>query len=387
MNMKPVALCLSLLIFLVTGCSDKPAAETPQAPKIEGSRLRFAANHPQLASLSATVALPVDGISVDLPAKLIWNEERTQRIYPAFAGRVTAIRADVGQQVRVGSALALLASPEFGQAQADAAKSSAEERRTQRNLERQRELFEVGIVSRKDLEQAESEAAQSRAEAARAAGKINLYGSSGAVNQQLAISSTISGMVVERNLNPGQELRPDQSGPGMPPAFVVSDPSTLWVQIDARESEADALAIGTPFQLLVPSLPKALDITGKVVAVSDFIDPTTRSIKVRGLVKNPDKILKAEMLASARIERQMEGGTLIPASAIFQKDGKHFAFVQTDAQSFERREIELSYEGPKQIVVSAGVAVGEKVVVENVLLLARLFQLSTEAQKVAADKK
>jgi cobalt-zinc-cadmium efflux system membrane fusion protein len=76
---------------------------------------------------------------------------------------------------------------------------------------------------------------------ARAQARTALYGGSAQVNQQLGLSSGIAGVVVERNLNPGQELRPDQSGPGVPALFVVSDPSSLWVQIDAREIDTGVL--------------------------------------------------------------------------------------------------------------------------------------------------
>lgn len=121
---------------------------------------------------------------MDLPARLVWNEERTQRVYPAFAGRVTAIRADLGQAVKAGAPLALLASPDFGQAQADTAKARADQSFAQQGLRRQRELFEAGIVARKDLEQAEADAARAQAEVARAAARTSLYGGGNAVNQR-----------------------------------------------------------------------------------------------------------------------------------------------------------------------------------------------------------
>src|SRR4051794_35476495 len=92
-----------------------PKAEAP-APVLEGAQLRYPPSHPQLAQIGIAVAAPAKPIAVDLPARLVWNDERTQRIYPAFAGRVARIVADVGQPVKPGSPLAQLASPEFGAA-------------------------------------------------------------------------------------------------------------------------------------------------------------------------------------------------------------------------------------------------------------------------------
>ncbi len=377
---------LCLLSALLSACHDAPPAEapTPPAPIVQGNQLRFAQGHPQLALLGLTAAAPGKAIAVELPARLVWNEERTQRIYPAFAGRVSSIKADVGQSVMPGSALAQLASPDFGVAQADTAKAQADAQLMQKALTRQRELFEAGIVARKDLEQAEADAARTQAEVQRAGARTALYGGSkGGINQQLGIRANIKGIVVERNLNPGQEVRPDQSGPGIPALFVVTDPSSLWVQIDARESEVGTLKVGASFDLVVPTLP-GQKFEGRVAAAADFIDPATRTIKIRGVVNNQERLLKAEMLATARIERQLGAGVLVPASAVLLRGTQHALFVQAQTGIFERREVELSYQGPREAVVSRGLEVGEMVVSDNALLLARMFRVAQDEAKPIA---
>jgi cobalt-zinc-cadmium efflux system membrane fusion protein len=368
---------LTLLVAVLAACSEAPTP-VPEAPQpiVQGNQLRFPANHPQLALLGLSTASSAKALPVELPAKLVWNEERTQRIFPAFAGRVASIKADVGQSVKPGTVLAQLASPDFGMAQADTAKAQTDAAFTQKALQRQRELFDAGIVARKDLEQAEADAARAQAEVTRAHARTSLYGASSGVNQQLQISASISGVVVERNLNPGQELRPDQSGPGVPAVFVVTDPTSLWVQIDARESEVATLKPGTVFELQVPALP-GQKFAGRVMTASDFIDPATRTLKIRGLVANPERRLKAEMLATARVERVLPAGSVvIPAGAALLYGAKHRVFVRVQPGVFEPREVELVFEGPKTVVVARGLAVGDQVVIDNSLLLARLFRLA-----------
>lgn len=373
--------CALLGITLLAGCNEAPApAAQPPAPILQGNQLRFTAEHPQLALLGLTSAAPIKTITVELPARLVWNEERTQRIYPAFAGRVMAIKADVGQAVKPGSLLAQLASPDFGMAQADTMKAQADSRLTQKSLARQRELFEAGIIARKDLDQSEADAARSQAEVSRADARTRLYGGSVAVNQQLALKATINGIVVERNLNPGQEVRPDQSGPGIPALFVVTDPTSLWVQIDARESEVGTLQAGATFELVVPALP-GQKFEGKVMAASDFIDPATRTIKIRGVINNADRKLKAEMLATAKVERKVGSGVIVPASAVLLRGTGHVVFVQTEPGVFERRDVTLSYQGPAEIAISRGLEVGEQVVTDNSLLLARQFRIAFDEVK------
>lgn len=380
-HLPPLLACAVLL----AACGDRPVpkADAP-APIVQGKQLRFAAGHPQLQQLPLVAAAPAQPVAVELPARLVWNEERTQRIYPAFAGRVTAIRADVGQRVQAGTTLAVLASPDFGQAQSDTARAEADARLATKALQRQRELFEAGIVARKELEQAEADEERARAEAERARARTRLYGGSGGVNQQLQLSAGIAGVVVERNLNPGQELRPDQAGPGVPPLFVLTDPSSLWIQIDVREGDIAVVRPGQRFSLRVPSLPAQV-FEGQVIASTDFIDPQTRTIKVRARVANPQRLLKAEMLATAVFLRRFDSGLVLPATAVLLHGSQHRVFVQIRPGEFEPREVELSYEGSREVVVSSGLQAGEQVVAENALLLARQFRLAeNEARPVAA---
>ncbi len=368
--------------LLVAACKEAPHPKPDaSAPIVQGQHIRFAANHPQLALLDVSAATAAQRLSIELPAKLVWNEDRTQRIYASFAGRVTSIRADVGQAVTAGQALASLASPEFGAAQAETAKALADLRVTQQALTRQKELFGAGIVARKELDAAEADAARARAEANRAQARTQLYGTpanTGDVNQQLMLASTIGGVVVERNLNPGQELRPDQSGAGVAPLFTVSDPSSLWVQIDARESDIASLKPGSAFEVVVPSLGGQV-FQAVVKAAGDYIDPITRTIKVRGLIANPKRLLKAEMLVTARIWRQLPAQSVsIPATAALLYGAKHQVFVQSAPGTFEPREVELAYEGPREVVIAKGLQAGETVVSNNTLLLARLWRLSQD---------
>jgi membrane fusion protein, heavy metal efflux system len=377
----------ALLSVCLVACAPAPEPMQEAAqPVVQGNQLRFPANHPQLALLAMAKAEPSKGVTIELPARLVWNEERTQRVFPAFSGRVTAIRADVGQQVKQGSTLAQLASPDFGVAQADTAKAQADLRMTQKTLQRQKELLDAGIIARKDYEQAETDSERAKAEAARAVARTQLYGSASVVNQQLGITAGLNGIVVERNVNPGQEVRPDQSGPGMPALFVITDPTKLWVQIDARESEVGTLRPGSSFTLVVPSL-GGKRFEGTVVAASDAIDPSTRTIKIRGVVSNPERLLKAEMLATAQIERQLGAGVMIPSGAVWLSGTTHHVFVQTSAGNFEKREVRLSYEGPREVVVQRGLEVGEMVVSDNLLLLAREFRLAAEEAKSAEAAK
>ncbi len=364
-----------ILLTLLSACQDKPepVAAAP-LPIIENQQLRYPAQHPQLPLLVTEPARAASQFEVELPARLVWNEERTQRIYPAFAGRVIRMAADVGQRVGAGQVLAELASPEFGAAQADTTRAQADARLATQALQRQRELFEAGVVARKDLEQAEAEATRAQAEVARAQARTRLYGSSAGVNQLLGLRSDMAGTVVERNLNPGQELRPDNA---QAPLFVVTDPSHLWVQIDAQEADLRDLRPGAKVQLLVPALGgQAFEAT--IRTVTDQIDPASRTIKVRATVSNPERLLKSEMLAKVRYARAVGQSVEVPASAVFLRDKAHYVFVQPSPGVFEPRDVTVLVEGSQKVLLAQGLQVGERVVVQNGLLLARELRIARE---------
>ncbi len=373
-----------LLSVIVVACSEGPPPKIvePQ-PILQNDQLRFPSGNSQLALLVTTTAKPTEAIPIDLPAHLVWNEDRTQRIYAPLAGRVATIHTDLGKSVRKGDALLSLQSPEFGSAQADAAKASADFRLAEKNLIRQKELHEAGIVARKDFEQAETDALRAKAEADRAIGRVNVYGSHSLVNQRLALTSDLAGIVVEKNVNPGQEVRPEQFGPGALALFVVSNPSSLWVQIDAQESDLSALKPGASFELTVAALGDK-KFKGRVVATADVIDANTRTIKVRGLIENPNRILKAEMLGTARINRNLGQGLVVPASAVLLRGSQHWVFVKKGADVFEPRIVKLSYEGSQVSIISSGLEASEEVVSENSLLLAREFRIAEDAAKNTA---
>jgi cobalt-zinc-cadmium efflux system membrane fusion protein len=380
----PIAILSLAALTLLTACKDKtePVAAAPM-PIIQNKQLRYPAGHPQLPLLVSTAAVVAQNVAVVLPAKLVWNEEKTQRVYPAFAGRVTRISADVGQAVKAGQVLAELASPEFGAAQADTSRAQADATLARQAVQRQRELFEAGVVARKDLEQAEAEAARAQAEVARAQARTSLYGGSNGVNQQLGLRSDMAGVVVERNLNPGQEVRPDSAST---PMFVVSDPSVLWLQIDAHEADVADLRPGAKVKLVVSTLADQT-FEALITAVTDQIDPNTRTIKVRAKVNNPQRLLKNEMLAKVRYERRVDTAVEVPATAVFLRGNQHYVFVQSQPGVFEPRDVKVSYEGAQRVQLNAGLKEGELVVSQNGLLLARELRIAQEAAHAAESSK
>jgi cobalt-zinc-cadmium efflux system membrane fusion protein len=314
--------------------------------------------------------------SMPLAGRLIWNEDATVRVFTPFAGIVRKLLVDVNQPVTKGAPLALIQSADFGQAQAEARKAESEFRRAERNLNRVHDLADHGAAPRKDLEAAEADFAAAKAEQDRAQTRLAIYGA-GATNQDFLLPSPLDGILVERNVTPGQEVRPDQMLANLPqvtlPLFVVTDPSRLWIQIDATEVELPHLRPGCGFTFTTRAFPGQA-FTGRVDTVSAEIDPTTRTIKVRGSVDNSRRLLKAEMFVSVDLPDGTSPGAKVPAKAVFLSGDKHYVFIETQPGEFTRHEVQIGPEQEGRVLVLAGVEPGQRVVTDGCILLQQVLK-------------
>jgi len=359
--------------LLLIGCHPaKSAGETPE-PKVSGETVTMPANSPQLGALTIEAVGAGPPISVALAGRLVWDENATVRVFTPFAGIVRKLFVEINQTVSKGLPLAELQSADFGQAQAEARKAASDFRRAERNLSRLRDLFEHGAAPRKDLESAEADFASAQAEKDRAEARLAIYGASEVTtNQDFFLPSPLTGVVVEKNVTPGQEVRPAQMLANMPqftaPLFVVTDPTRLWIQIDATEADLPHLKPGGEFTFSSRAFP-GQTFTGQVTSVSEFIDPNTRTIKVRGTVDNSRRSLKAEMFVSVNLPGEQTPGASVPSKAVFLNGEKHYVFVEEQPGRFVRQEVRTGAEQDGHVLVLAGVQPGQRVVTEGCVLL------------------
>lgn len=367
-----------LLMLALTACSRAPEEEKVPPIRSEGERVILA--EPDKADFLklATVEADQRG-SLRLPGRLVWNEEKTVRLFPQLGGRVQKISADVGQVVSSGQVLAVLNSADYGQALADAQKARAAAAVAGQALERSRQLREAGIVAEKDWQQAEADASAARAEAARAGQR--LAGLGGASDGSYALKSPLAGTVVERNLNPGMEFRPDQGGA---PLFVVTDPASLWIQIDAGEADLAYLKAGEKLQVESRQYPGET-FSGVIRHVADFVDPATRTIKVRGEVPNADRRLKGEMFVTALIVMPPRNLLRVPAAAVFLQGNRRYVFVEEARGRYRRQLVDAGAERDGSVELLSGVKAGERVVVEGNLHLLKYLKPAADAAAQAAQ--
>jgi membrane fusion protein, heavy metal efflux system len=369
-------------VLTLPACRREAQVAAPPAPRIEANQVTFATDAPQLESLTTETARPRPTAVTNATGRLMWDDDLTVNVFTPVAGRVTSIAGKLGQTVSINSPLAEIDSPDFGQAQADARTAEGNLRLAEKALTRAKELFDHGAAAEKDVENAQAAQIAAVAERDRAQAKLALYGG-GDTNgsESYTLRSPVAGVVVERNINPGQEVRSDQMLANAPnlfaPLFVVSDPTRLWLQLDVAESDLQTLQPGQRLEVRSQAFPNQV-FSGVVDVIGDSLDPATRTVQVRGTVDNPDKLLKAEMYVRADVVVDAPStertAVEVPARSVFVRDNKHYVFVEPVPGQFVREPVTVGAEQDGRVPVFTGISAGQRVVTYGSLLLESLLE-------------
>ena len=303
------------------------------------------------------------------------------RVFSPLAGRVVRVVADIGRRVRTGDTLALIASPDFGQAQADARRAATDLAFAERNAARTRDLWHHGVAAQKDVEAAEADVARARSEKERSHARLATYGvDSSTTGQIFPLRAPLGGIVVDRMVTPGQEVRPDQMLANAPqlfaPLFVITDPARLWVVLDAPERDVPLIGSASPLEVRANTWPDQV-FDGRINTIAGAVDLSSRTVKVRGTVANTHGLLKAEMLVTVRLpSTAMAVGVTVPTVAVLLQGSDHVVYVDEGHGHLRRSPVRVGVAHDGIVPVLSGLAAGERVVTNGALLFEQLFQQS-----------
>ncbi len=344
------------------------AAVLPPATDAQGKELSFPPGSPQLANLEiqALVEVP-EPVMEPLNGRIAFDENHTARVTSPVTGRALRIDAEIGDKVSAGQVLVELDSPDVGSAVAEYRKAEVDFNLKKKARDRARLLYENGVVARKVLEQAESDCSSAQAEVDRTKLHLNNLGvtekmlSSG---ENFMLHAPIAGIVVDRNINPGSEVRPD----AQEPLFVITDPNSVWAVVDLPERDLGLVHEGQALEVEVDAFPDER-FAGRILTVSEVIDPLTRRAQVRCSVDGKGK-LRPQMYA--RITLLADGNRQVirvPNAALITQGLYTFVFVETQPGHFEKRRVELARQGREYSIIKDGLKAGDRLVSAGALLL------------------
>jgi membrane fusion protein, heavy metal efflux system len=353
---------LIILVLGLTGCS----SSTEQAAPEPSPGMKPADSGQTQAIRTVKVETRTIPDFVDIPARIQAEPTLVVRVYPPVAGRLISVSVNPGDHVSQGQTLAILESSDVSAARADYLKARTDADLKENSRKRASMLFENKVLAEKDYRQAAAEAEMAQADLVRVRDRLRVLGiePEGSSNR-LAVLAPRSGVVLDVGESPG-ELSKSVDSPA--PLCTLADLSRVWAVGDIYEKDLQGLSPGSAAEVGFSAF-DGERWKSSVAAISDVVDPSTRTLKVRIVLANPGWKLKPEMFGSIRLFRNPDRAIAIPAAAVLRDDTTTFVMVETSPGKYERRQVAVGRTLDQGIEVTSGLKPGESVVAEGAILL------------------
>lgn len=334
-----------------------------------------------------------------VPARVGFNTEAMAHVGSPLRGRIVDVKVRVGDAVKVGAELAIIESPELGEAQADylqrgvavqtagpAVDLSRVAWERAQGLYEQSQGISLTEVQRREAEHKASIAALKAAESARtaAANRLHMLGmdhaaiealtTTGEVVPRYTIRAAIDGVVVQREVTLGELVNPEREY-----LMVLADATKLWVLADVPEARLMQVEVGSKAWVSVGSEGDEghKRFEGAVTFLSPFVDPTTRTAQVRIEVPATELGLRPGMFAQAEIVTANARGTgdtpvvAVSEEAIQTVEGAPAVFVPVTGEpdTFQKRVVTIGAAVGGLVPVYSGLVEGESFVNAGSFLL------------------
>jgi cobalt-zinc-cadmium efflux system membrane fusion protein len=301
-----------------------------------------------------------------LPAVVESDPTRTSTVLTPLSGRVLEVKVALGDRVTQGQVLAVVDSPDLGQAYDDNDKAADAFRLAAKNLERQEGQARIGTASERDLDQARSDHTQAQAEYARTQARLRVLGVSSESNDHprlLTVRAPMAGSVIALSIARGNMINdPTQ------PMMTLADLSTIWVTALVAEKDMAAASKDDDADVVLAAYPDQI-LHGKVLFVADIVEPDSRRNKIRIAFANSDYRLKPNMFATVTLLGPAQTRIVVPSSALLMNNDRTSVFVATAPWTFERRSVDPQLEEGPSVAIRSGLQAGDQVVVKGGILL------------------
>jgi cobalt-zinc-cadmium efflux system membrane fusion protein len=358
---------LAVAVMSFASCSSRSDSK-PQTVAVTDTNARLTATQREHVQLY-TVQPSRFHRTIETTGVVDFDNDQATSVLAPFSGPVSQLLVSLGAQVKEGTPLAAVDSPDFATAISTYRKALATARTDRRLADLDKDLLEHNGVSQRERDQAETDALSAEADrdaALRALVSLkvapqtikDIQDGRLVSDTKAFIRSPIAGTVVEKLITPGELLQA-----GSTACFTVANLSRVWVLAQLFGSDLAAVSLGDSAQVVTGI--GSSSSSGKVDNISALVDPDTRSVKVRVVVENPGNLLKKQMYVRVLIQaRQESSGLLIPVSAVLRDDENlPFVYVAQSDGSFARQHLTLGYRVGDQYDIGAGLRAGDRVVI------------------------
>lgn len=220
-----------------------------------------------------------------LPGEISFNEDMTSHVVPRLAGVVEAVSANLGDQVKKGQVLAVIASTGLAEQRSELLSAQKRLELARSTYAREKHLWEDKISAEQDYLQARQVMNEAEIAAHNAQQKLMALGASPKVSadsgslNRYEIRAPFDGMVVEKHIALGEAVKEDAS------IFTISDLSSVWAEIIVSAKDLNVVQVGKKVTIKATALDSTA--SGTVSYVGSLMGEQTRTAKARVTLANP----------------------------------------------------------------------------------------------------
>lgn len=328
-------------------------AEHEDEGEHQEAAIQLSAQQLKTAGISLEQAAPASlALRLELPAEVLLNEDRSAHITPRVAGVVESVAVSLGQSVKKGQVLAILASPQAAQLRSDWRNAQKRLELAQSLHAREKHLWQEKVSAEQDYLQAQQQLSEAQINAATAKAQLDALGIS-ADNEalgKLALRAPFDGLVLEKHLTLGEAVNESTV------AFTVADLRQVWVQLSVPAQHLAQVRVGQ--RVRVDSASTGQSAEGKVAFVGALLGAQTRSANARVLLDNPQQAWRPGLFVTASVFAQsLQVPVSVHSSAVQTVEGKTSVFVQTP-QGLRAQAVQLGASDGQRVEVKQGLAAG-----------------------------
>ncbi len=207
--------------------------------------------------------------------------------------------------------------------------------------------------------------------------QIDRLEATGKIEKTMALVAPATGVIVEKNVLQGGNI---MAGTNL---FKIADLSTVWVNAEVYEYEVPFIKVGQRATVTLAYIPGKV-ITGRVSYIYPYLNPDTRTVRVRVEIPNPNLLLKPEMFATVELQSPVTiNAVAVPEQAVIHSGERNVVVVSRGDGRFESRDVKLGVLAGGYYQVLDGVQDGEKIVVSSQFLLDSESNLKAVLQKMS----
>ena len=341
-------------------------------------RIALDAAQIKAAGIALSVAAPAKiSVVTSLPGEIRFNEDRTAHVVPKLAGVVMAVYADLGQSVKQGEVLAVVASSGLSDQRSELLSAQRRLALASTTLERERRLWQDKISAEQDYLQAQQAMSEAEIAVQNARQKLSAFGASpgsGKDLNRLELRAPFAGVVMEKHLAQGEAVKEDAI------VFTLSDLSTVWAEIAVPPKDLNLMRVGET--VTVKATAFAAEAKGKIIYVGELLGEQTRTAKARVALANPDRAWRPGLFITVDVlsghANAADAAVAVAADAVQIVEDKPVVFIAV-AGGFQPQPVKLGRSDGKLTEVLQGLKPGVRYV------SAGSFVLKAELGKDSAE--